>query len=113
MAAKITRLLQPASSRPSQHAVVAPLRAIKSFVPGITRDNSGIPGMPTRVGATTSGRLRFGLRSPNRRPPLSADAPKPGPRNPVRETILCTLAAALPRPRLVFFGTLPRSAAIT
>ena len=36
--------------------VVAPLRAIKSFVPGITRDNSGIPGMPTRVGATTSGR---------------------------------------------------------
>ena len=38
------------------HGPWTPLRAIKSFVPGITRDNSGIPGMPTRVGATTSGR---------------------------------------------------------
>ena len=41
---------------PLPASTVAPLRAIKSFVPGITRDNSGIPGMPTRVGATTSGR---------------------------------------------------------
>ena len=47
----------PESERQQQEAGPwTPLRAIKSFVPGITRDNSGIPGMPTRVGATTSGR---------------------------------------------------------
>ena len=82
--------------RPAPHA---PLRAIKSFVPGITRDNSGIPGMPTRVGATTSGRplwvgqpepssaavggcplnpdheTRLARRSPGHRPPPHPAAP--------------------------------------